>query len=223
MKRVIITHGPGYEPIDEARRITNISTGKLGTALAEKFAAAGFQVTAFRGSLATFPQAAPPVETIEFTTNDDLVEKLNRVPSTESVIAVFHAAALCDYRVKEIQSAASDNLDFRKIPSSEGSLNLVLEPTTKVLPKLGSLFPNADIIGWKYELNGGKNEAVAAGLKQINGVQSAGCVVNGKAYGEGFGFLHPSGKIIHLNNADELADWLVSLVHSKHYTKADDR
>lgn len=223
MKRVIITHGPGFEPIDEARRITNISTGRLGTVLAEKCAEAGLNVLAMRGDLATYPQASGKITTIPFTTNADLLGKLSKIDSPESIDCVFHAAALCDYKVAEISSDSQKKLNFNKIPSSEGKISLILEPSIKVLPQLPDLFPNARIVGWKYELNGEPSDAIQAGINQINKVGSDACIVNGKAYGEGFGFLKPDRQLEHFNNLEQLADSLVSWTLSEHYTEVDDR
>lgn len=223
MKRVVITHGPGFEPIDEARRITNISSGRLGTIIAEKFAQNGHQVHAFRGTLATFRPASSPVLTIPFSTNDDLIDQLNSFQEPNEVDFVFHAAALCDYKVSKITLGTGEEVQENKIRSSEGKISLILEPSIKVLPRLQSIFSKARIVGWKYELNGDRKNALAAGLKQITGVQSAACVVNGKAYGEGFGFLYPSGKTNHLINLDQLADWLVSWTHSEHYNHVNDK
>ena len=56
--RVLITSGPSYEPIDEVRRLTNFSTGELGTRLATGLQATGFDVTWLRGEGSTFP--VPP-------------------------------------------------------------------------------------------------------------------------------------------------------------------
>ena len=39
--KIIVTCGPSYEPIDEVRRITNFSTGELGSRLARALARAG--------------------------------------------------------------------------------------------------------------------------------------------------------------------------------------
>src|ERR1700730_630479 len=47
--RVVVTCGPSYEPIDEVRRITNFSTGELGSLLANHLAKAGCEVVCFRG------------------------------------------------------------------------------------------------------------------------------------------------------------------------------
>src|SRR3984885_2460874 len=100
--RIIITSGPSYEPIDQARRLSNFSTGELGTLLAESFAEAGHSVVCCRGVASTFAEPLWPVKVIPFTTNDDLMESLTRLPAREETTLVLHAAALCDFRVKKI-------------------------------------------------------------------------------------------------------------------------
>ena len=40
----IVTAGPTYEPLDDVRRLTNFSTGRLGTELANFLAARGHTV-----------------------------------------------------------------------------------------------------------------------------------------------------------------------------------
>ena len=49
----IVTAGPTYEPIDQVRRLTNHSTGQLGTGLAKRLADDGHEVTLLRGRSAT--------------------------------------------------------------------------------------------------------------------------------------------------------------------------
>ena len=48
-KRVLITAGPTFEPIDPVRGITNLSSGKMGFALARAAAEAGAEVTLVAG------------------------------------------------------------------------------------------------------------------------------------------------------------------------------
>ena len=48
-KRVLLTAGPTYEPIDPVRGITNLSSGKMGFALAQAAAEAGAEVTVVAG------------------------------------------------------------------------------------------------------------------------------------------------------------------------------
>src|ERR1700743_2791766 len=96
--RVVITSGPAYEPIDQVRRLSNFSTGELGTLLAEGFAEAGHSVLCFRGVSSTFAAPLGPVEVVPFTTNESLESALMQTPAREEVSFVFHAAALCDFK-----------------------------------------------------------------------------------------------------------------------------
>ena len=54
----IVTAGPTYEPIDQVRRLTNHSTGQLGTGLAKRLADDGHEVTLLRGRSATHTEIA---------------------------------------------------------------------------------------------------------------------------------------------------------------------
>ena len=51
----VITAGPTYEPLDDVRRLTNFSTGRLGTELANFLVAGGHNVTLLTGVQATWP------------------------------------------------------------------------------------------------------------------------------------------------------------------------
>jgi phosphopantothenoylcysteine synthetase/decarboxylase len=68
----VVTAGPTYEPLDEVRRLTNFSTGRLGTELANFLVDRGHQVTLLIGQQATHggERRAQWVQT--FTTTLDL-------------------------------------------------------------------------------------------------------------------------------------------------------
>ena len=55
MPLALVTCGPAYEPIDEVRRITNQSTGELGSLLSEILSRAKFEVLCLRGEMAIYP------------------------------------------------------------------------------------------------------------------------------------------------------------------------
>ncbi len=218
MKRVIITHGPGYEPIDQVRRITNFSTGSLGSLLAARFASAGFEVHAFRGELATAPSAPAPVHTIPFSTNADLLAKLEEHGAKGPVGWVFHVAALCDFCVDSVTDENGSALDQAKIPTRDGSISMILKPSIKILPQMRRIFPAARIVGWKYELNGDRNSALEAGRRQLREAGVDACVINGRAWGDGFGFMDAPDSCVHIGNSQALADSLVSWCLSPQYT-----
>ena len=97
----IVTAGPTYETMDKVRRLTNFSTGKLGTELANFLVARGHQVTLLIGEQATHggERRAQRVET--FTTTDNLREKLLALAEQE-VGAVFHASAVSDFKFGKV-------------------------------------------------------------------------------------------------------------------------
>lgn len=207
---VVVTCGPAIAPIDEVRRITNFSTGGLGVRLANALAAAGWPVICFRGEAATTPLApAAAVDARTFSTNDDLAARLETIGFAT---AVFHAAALCDYEVAGVRDGHGELLTAKKIPSRAGELHLALRPARKLLPELRGWFPEARIVGWKYELNGDLAAALHAGAHQIEDAGTDFCVVNGAAYGEGFGLLDPRGRVRHFADRDELCAALVALL-----------
>ena len=97
--KCIVTAGPTYEPVDEVRRLTNFSTGRLGTRLANRLRADGHSTTLLLGHYATFREADAGVTVIPFTTTQSLLELLEAAArdAEEPVGAVFHAAAVSDF------------------------------------------------------------------------------------------------------------------------------
>ena len=192
MPLALVTCGPAYEPIDAVRCITNHSTGELGAALCAALHSAGFRVLCLRGEMATHP-APQNVAVIPFSTNSSFAEELEKLPVAPDII--FHAAALCDFTV--------DGATGKKIRSDAG-LTLTLRPTEKLLSHLRPLFPEALIVGWKYELEGSREEVVSRARSQISHARTDACVVNGSAYGDGFGLIE-SGSPDVLPFADKAA------------------
>lgn len=199
----VITCGPAIAPIDSVRRITNFASGEIGTLLARAMAARGLEVICFRGEGSSAPEP-DGVEVRNFTTNESLALALRELPRQPD--AIFHAAAMCDFEVEKIEGAEVQN----KLPSRCESLVLTLRPAPKILPTLRGLFPAAKIVGWKYELDGQQTDALASAYRQLAECHTDACVVNGAAYGPGFGLvLAGEGGISHLPNKTSLAHALV--------------
>lgn len=212
--RILVTCGPAHEPIDQARRITNFSTGRLGTVLCNAFVAQGAQVHCFRGEGATWPEM-PKAQSLEtFTTNEDLADRLQALSRTQSFDAIFHAAALCDFRVERVLDAVGRPIASRKFSTREGNIRLELAPAIKVLPSLREWFPNAFIVGWKYELEGGQETAFERAWAQIGECRTDACVLNGSAYGAGFALCR-AGAFTHCPDASALAGALAAAISSR--------
>jgi phosphopantothenate---cysteine ligase (CTP) len=185
------------------RRITNASTGELGLMLARTLAAGGHEVVVFKGEMASCSLDAGRAEVRSFTTNDDLLSKLRG----ESAGAVFHAAALCDFRVAGVTDADGKPATAAKIPTRAGRITLALEPATKVLPQLRAVFSKARIVGWKFELDGGRAGAVAKAVRQLDECSTDACVVNGSAWGEGFGIVRRDSPVKEISGRSALCDY----------------
>jgi len=206
--KVIVTAGPSYEPIDEVRRLTNLSTGELGIKLSNQLAKAGFEVFCLRGISSTYFGALEKCHHQPFTTNHDLLDHLTRLSRAHEIIAVFHVAALCDFKVKQILDAEGRATDAPKIDSRSGSLTLILEPAPKVIGQMRTLFPHATLVGWKYELAGDRDAVLSKAWHQIRVSNTDACVANGRAFGRGFALCTPPDDIRDLQDKSEVAQFL---------------
>ena len=98
-KRVMVTAGPTYEPIDPVRFIGNYSTGKMGYAIADEAARRGAEVTIVSGPVAIAPTVAS-VKVINVNSAREMATEAMRLfPRTD--IAVM-AAAVADYAPAEV-------------------------------------------------------------------------------------------------------------------------
>ena len=208
----VITTGPASAPIDDVRRMTNFATGEIGALLAQALAARGFQPLLFRARGATHTHVPTGVLLHEFTTNHDLARALEALTETRTpeVRAVFHAAALSDYDLTAVRGPDGSLLGSPKIPGDLPQLHLHLEPAAKILPLLRAWFPHAWIVGWKYELVGTREEAVKEARTPLQLSQSDATVLNGAAYGPGFGLLESTHPPFHHPTKRELAQFLAS-------------
>jgi phosphopantothenoylcysteine synthetase/decarboxylase len=189
----IVTAGPTYEPLDDVRRLTNFSTGRLGTELANFLVARGHKVTLLIGESATWP-GERRAQTIKiFTSTKDLRAKLKWF-SRKKVDAIFHAAAVSDFSFGKIFTRDTGGkltrlAPAKKISTREGGLLVELVPTPKIIANLRRWFPSARIVGWKFEADGRRADAVRAARTQMAVCLTNACVANGPAYGKGFGLV----------------------------------
>ena len=203
----VVTAGPTYEPLDEVRRLINFSTGRLGTELANYLVAHGHNVTLLLGHQATWRVANQAQKTIAFTTTTDLHDRLKSL-AAGAIEAVFHAAAVSDFGFgkiyRRLPNGDLEEVRSGKISSRLGPLLAELVATPKIINALRGWFPEACLIGWKYEMDGDRTDAIAEGEKQIRDTRVNACVVNGRAYGHGFGLVSSAAKCLHFKDSEQL-------------------
>jgi phosphopantothenoylcysteine decarboxylase / phosphopantothenate---cysteine ligase len=119
--QLLVTAGPTYEPIDTVRGITNLSSGKMGYAVAQAAAEAGAEVTLVSGR--TTLEAPAGVRRIDVVTAKEMYDAVMEcIPGCKVFIAV---AAVADYHVLGAKSS--------KIKRSDGNLTLELVPNLDIL------------------------------------------------------------------------------------------
>lgn len=126
-RRVLLTAGPTFEPIDPVRGITNSSSGKMGFALARAAHEAGAQVTLVSGPVAlATPRGVVRVDVRTAREMRDAV--MSRVAGCDVFIAV---AAVADYRPADVSQ--------QKIKRSREQRTLTLEPNPDILSEVAAL------------------------------------------------------------------------------------
>lgn len=196
----VVTAGPTYEPLDQVRRLTNLSTGRLGIGLARYLSGTGHEVTLLVGEQATCPEPRHATHVQTFGTAADLNLRLQALRE-QRVDAVFHAAAVSDFTVGTVWEHAADGemIEVRagKIASRIRRLLVELVPAVKLIGFLREWYPAAVLVGWKYEVDGTQRTAITQGEHQIADCRTQACVVNGPAYGPGFGVVTAPGRRRH--------------------------
>jgi phosphopantothenoylcysteine decarboxylase/phosphopantothenate--cysteine ligase len=137
--QLLVTAGPTYEPIDTVRGITNLSSGKMGYAVAQAAAEAGAEVTLVSGR--TTLEAPAGVTRIDVVTAKEMYDAvMERIPGCKVFIAV---AAVADYRVLGAKS--------RKIKRSDGNLTLDLVPNPDILGAVAARKDSPFCVGFAAE------------------------------------------------------------------------
>lgn len=189
-KRVLITAGPTYEPLDPVRFIGNHSSGKMGIALANYLFDCGAEVDLILGP--THLKAIDGVNTIHVQTAEEMYRVCMEI-FPESDIAIM-AAAVADYRAKEIAE--------NKIKKKEDSLTIELVKNPDILKSCGQIKrENQFLIGFALETT---NEAAFA-KEKLNSKKADAIVLN-SLNDEGAGFGKDTNKItIFDKNGDQLS------------------
>ncbi len=140
-KSVMITAGPTFEPIDPVRGITNLSSGKMGYAIARAAREAGADVTLISGptALAT-PYGVHRINVQTAEQMHDVV--MSRVSSQDVFIAV---AAVADWRVKNVSAQKLKKGTDGKAPELE------FEQNTDILAAVAALEKHPYCVGFAAE------------------------------------------------------------------------
>lgn len=232
MSKFIITAGGTSERIDNVRKITNSSTGKLGLAIAnevlEMDADSEIYYICSKGSLRPNDSR---VKVIEVDGTFDLKEKVECLLTNEKIDYFIHSMAVSDYttdfvttidRIKKSVEKCENVDDIfnnvevlsgAKISSYEDNLVIVLKPTPKIISLIKSISPETYLVGFKL-LDGVSKEELLNVAKNLRDKNSCDLVVANdlanirKGNHQAF-IIDSEDEIIEVNGKSEIANTLV--------------
>jgi len=159
-KRILITAGPTWVPIDKVRVITNVFGGTLGALIASEAAKKGAKVTLLFGpGKAKLPQESKNLEIIKYKYYDDLLNLVKKELATKNYEIVIHSSAVADYA--PIPSKEG------KIKSGKKTLTIKLKPTAKIVDLIKKIRPNVFLVKFKLEVGLPKNKLIAIAYKSM--------------------------------------------------------
>ncbi len=112
-RRVLVTAGPTFEPIDPVRGISNRSSGKMGFAIAQAAAEAGAEVTLIAGPVAL--DTPRRVRRVDVTTAREM--HAAALASAQAIDVFVATAAVADWRVDAVASEKIKKAPGRAVPT----------------------------------------------------------------------------------------------------------
>ncbi len=154
-RRILVTSGPTRAPLDAVRFLTNKSTGRLGSLIAEAVMQAGAAVTFVYGRGSDVPAVRGrrqdhllllPVDTVE-----DLIATFQRELPT-GYHAVIHTMAVLDFEPADVRE--------EKVASNLSEWIVHLVPTPKAAALVRELAPRTFFVGFKLEVGKEREELI---------------------------------------------------------------
>ena len=159
-KKILISSGATLEKIDEARAITNLSSGLMGLNLAKMAYTMGAEVTVISGhSNYEFPSC---IKTLKAMNHDEMSNSItSHIEKNDIYIS---AAAISDYK---------PNYTEGKIKKESENISLELTKTKDILSHIGKDFSHKIVVGFAAEsenlIKNARNKLVSKNLDIIVG------------------------------------------------------
>lgn len=177
---IVITSGGTSERIDMVRKITNSSSGRLGSIIAEKFTNDTIYYICAKNAIRPINKN---IKIIEIEGTKDLESAVKNILTNHKIDVFIHSMAVSDYMVDYVATSKllSDNFDNtnlqtylktnqakltdKKISSYEDDLIIRLIKTPKIIHMIKEISPNTLLIGFKLLDDVSKKELIDTAIK----------------------------------------------------------
>lgn len=187
--KIIITAGGTSERIDNVRKITNSSSGKLGCTIANKLIKLHeeqIEKIYYICSKTAFKPTHSKIEIIEIVDTNDLEKTVRSLLTSNNINYFIHSMAVSDYTVDYVTTAESlalninnnpnksiidlicchsNNLTDSKISSNKENLVIKLKKTPKIISIIKDISLNTYLVGFKLLDNVSEENLINTAVK----------------------------------------------------------
>lgn len=201
-KRILITAGPTWVPIDEVRVISNIASGETGILLAEKLLKYGAGVTLVLGPVESCC-INKKIKLVRFKFFDQLRSRLKKELLSKNYDCIIHCAAVSDFRPL--------NPTRGKLASNKAH-NLKLTVLPKIVNEIRKLCPAAKLVMFKLGAGISDIELIRRAREALLKAQADLIVANRITPSYKAFILNKNETLGRINSKKELADKLADLI-----------
>ncbi len=158
-KKILITSGPVWVPIDKVRIITSIFGGVLGTIMADEAQKLGANVLLMMGPGRESIQSGGRLKVVKFKYFKELFDLMREEVSSKKYDVVIHSAAVPDYIPEKIYNG--------KIKSGKNNLIIKLKPTVKIVDYVKKWDPSVCLVKFKLQVGEQEKELIKIAKKSM--------------------------------------------------------
>jgi len=187
---IIITAGGTQESIDSVRKITNMSTGKLGTVISKQFTKVWDKVLNNTNKIfyicnkdSILPPHNSAIELVLTTDMESVKEVVNQLLTEHTIDYFIHSMAVSDYKVEGAYKMDLSSIDTTtKMQSNNDEIYLKLIKTVKIIDSIKQLQPNIELISFKLRDRVTEQELIEIGTDQLHRTNSSLVIANDLQY-----------------------------------------
>lgn len=157
-KKILITAGPTWVPIDSVRVISNIATGKTGILLAQKLMQLGARVTLLLGPVEACC-LDKKIRLLRYKYFSELKNRITKELRSRHYDILIHSAAVSDYQPQRFYPY--------KVKSGIKNWHLTLRPTEKIINLVKKIDRSLSVVGFKFEPQAKKDSLIKKAIELI--------------------------------------------------------
>jgi phosphopantothenoylcysteine decarboxylase/phosphopantothenate--cysteine ligase len=156
-KRILVTAGSTVEYIDPIRVMTNLSSGKMGVAIAQEAKRMGAAVTLVYGHGVTNPPSGKKI--IRISTGEEMYKAVLSELSSDKYDVVIMTAAVADF--------APLKRSDKKIDTRLGKFELSLTPTRKIIDEVKNKSKDTFLVAFKADYQSSDSDLIEKAYRKL--------------------------------------------------------